>query len=315
MPLKAGCAAALAIVMATALSLQSQEPGHSGPMEVTHGKPYVMVMVNGRGPFRFIIDTGTGGQAIITDELAGELDLPEEGEARLNDPTGQGGQTAPVVLIDTLNVAGVEFSDVKAVVHQLPSGDGLCMGMLGFPLFRDYLLTLDYPNERLTLAKGALEADGEKSVLPFRMPDGVPITALAIGRLRVDAQLDSGGAGLSLPEQIASRLKFSSGPQLFGSGQSLSTSFEIKVGKLTSNVRVGEFTLDQPWVEINAAFPLANFGSCPMQYFTITFDQQNLLLRLAGPHKPIKLGVTPVPMRLTNEPSAKPSDVALVPVG
>src|ERR1019366_9943587 len=72
MPLKAGCAAALAIVIATALSLKSQEPGHSGPMEVTHGKPYVMVMVNGRGPFRFIIDTGTGGQAIITDELAGE---------------------------------------------------------------------------------------------------------------------------------------------------------------------------------------------------------------------------------------------------
>ena len=34
---------------------------HSTSMEVTHGRPYVMVTINGRGPFRFIIDTGTGG--------------------------------------------------------------------------------------------------------------------------------------------------------------------------------------------------------------------------------------------------------------
>jgi predicted aspartyl protease len=59
-------------------------------MEVIHGKPYVMVMVNGKGPFRFIIDTGTGGQAIVTSELASQLALPFAGEARLNDPTGKG---------------------------------------------------------------------------------------------------------------------------------------------------------------------------------------------------------------------------------
>jgi Aspartyl protease len=287
---------------------------YTAPMEVTHGKPYVMVMVNGKGPFRFLIDTGTGGDAIITTELAQVLELPVTGEARLNDPTGKGGQTAPVRRIGTLRVAGVDFYGIKAVEHSLPNADGICQGMLGFTLFRDFLFTLDYVNGKLILAEGELMPDGGKTVLPFRMPDGVPIARLVIGNKEVDAQLDSGGLGLSLPEKLIPQVKLAANPLLFGRGQSLSTRFEIKVAKLATDVRLGDITIDQPWVEINPAFPLANFGACPMQHFIITFDQENHLLRLEGPHKRITLGVTPTPLHLTNQPDT-PRDIALVPVG
>ncbi len=289
-------------------------PAHSASMEVIHGKPYVMVTVNGRGPFRFIVDTGTGGDAIITSELATQLDLPVAGEARLSDPSGQGGQTAPLRRIDTLVVAGVDFNAIKAIEHTLPAGEGTCQGMLGFTLFRDFLLTLDYINGRLILEEGELQADGDKSVLPFRMPDGVPIARLTIGSHQVDAQIDSGGAGLSLPEHLVSQLRLTESPTLFASGQSLSTRFQIKVAKLASDVRLGDVTLDQPWVEINPAFPLANFGSCPMQHFIITFDQEKHLVRLDGPRKRITLGVTPTPLRLTYQPG-NTAELALVPVG
>jgi hypothetical protein len=287
---------------------------HSAAMEVIHGKPYVMVTVNGKGPFRFIIDTGTGGDAIITSELATQLGLPAAGEARLSDPTGQGGQTARVRRIDTLGVAGIDFNAIKAIEHSIPVGEGTCQGMLGFTLFRDFLLTLDYVNGRLILDHGELQPDGEKSVLSFRMPDGVPIARLTIGSHEVDAQIDSGGAGLSLPQHLVSQLRLRESPTLFASGQSLSTRFQIKVAKLANDVRLGDITLDQPWVEINPAFPLANFGSCPMQHFIITFDQGNHLVRLDGPRKRITLGVTPTPLRLDYQPG-NPAELALVPVG
>lgn len=308
--------AALCIVLTAAQLACARGTGvHTAAMEITHGKPYVMVTINGRGPFRFIIDTGTGGDAIVTTEMASLLDLPAAGEARLNDPTGKGGQSAPLRRIDHLQVAGVDFYAIKAVEHALPGGDGDCQGMLGFPLFRDFLFTLDYVNGRLTLSDAELEPDGEKAVLPFRMPDGVPVVRLIIAGREVDAQIDSGGAGLSLPERLASNLKFETGPAIFAKGQSLSTRFVVKAGKLATDVRLGEFTLADPWVEINPAFPMANFGSCPMQHFTITFDQQNLLMRLDGPHKRITLGVTPTPLRLANQPPAKPGELALVPIG
>jgi hypothetical protein len=306
---------ACALVLGAALSGDAQTATHSGPMQVVHGRPYVMVLVNGRGPFRFIIDTGTGGQAIITSELAAQLALPLAGEARLNDPTGQGGQSAPLRLIDSLQVAGVEFKAIRAVEHRLPNADGDCQGMLGFTLFHNFLLTLDYPTGRILLAPGGLEPDGGNSVHPFRMPEGVPIAALIIGNIEVEAQFDSGGAGLSLPERLASQLHFSERPTIVGKGQSLSTRFPIKAAKLATDIRLGDVTLDRPWVEINAAFPLANFGSCAMQHFAITFDQANLLMRIDGPQKRITLGVTPTPLRLDNAPSRDSGQLALVPVG
>ena len=67
-----------------------------------YGKPYVMVTINGRGPFRFIIDTGTGADALVTPALAEQLGLPTVGHANLNDPSGQGGKKVPIVQMDSL---------------------------------------------------------------------------------------------------------------------------------------------------------------------------------------------------------------------
>ncbi len=307
---------AMLIVLSAPQTVPAQpSPIFSVAMEVTHGKPYVMVTVNGKGPFRFIIDTGTGGDAIVTSELATELDLPVAGEARLIDLTGKGSQPARLRRIDSLQVAGVDFHAIKAIEHRLPSGEGDCQGMLGFPLFRDFLFTLDYVKGRLLLAHGELQPDGERSVLPFRMPDGVPIARLNIAGREVEAQIDSGGAGLSLPEDSTRGMKFANDPENFAKGESLSTRFVIKAGKLASDVRLGEFTFAKPWVEINAAFPLANFGSNPMQYFTISFDQKNHLMHFRGPRKRITLGVTPAPLRLAHQPAERPAQLALVPVG
>jgi len=293
----------------------AQEASHIAPMDVIHAKPFVMVMVNGKGPFRFVVDTGTGGQALVTPELADTLGLPAAGRAHLNDPSGLGGKSAPVVLIESLEVAGVEFRAVKAVRHVLNGEDGACDGLLGFTLFRDYLLTLDYPNRRMTLNAGALAPDGENSVLPFRMPDGVPIAAMRIGTLRIEALLDSGGDGLSLPEGFVSRLKFAVDPVAFAAGQSFSTRFEIKAAKLAGEVRLGAYTFERPFVEIHAAFPLANLGSCPMQNFAWTFDQKNLLVRLEASRKRFRLTATPTAIRLANAPDMTPRDPGLVPVG
>jgi predicted aspartyl protease len=308
------CAGA-ALAAGLGILLPAQGVTHSVPIDVIHGKPFVKVTINGKGPFRFVIDTGTGGEAFVSAELAEQLGLPATGQARLSDPSRQGGQRVPMVAIQSLNVAGVEFTGVKAAVHSLSDDEGDCQGLLGFVLFRNYLLTLDFPNRRMMLATGSLAPDGERSVLPFRMPDGVPIVPMRIGGMKVDAQIDSGGSGLSLPEQISSHLKFSAGPVAFSNGQSLSTRFQIKAAMLATDVHLGGYTFSRPFVEINPAFPLANFGSCPMQSFAMTFDQKNGLVRLVARQKQLRLAATPAPMRLQSTPPPRPPDQALVPVG
>src|SRR6266568_2910612 len=306
------CALLLAVA---ALSAEAQSSPYSTPMEVVHGKPYVMVMVDGRGPFRFLIDTGTGGQALVGTELADQLNLPTVGDTRLTDPRGQGDHGAEIVLIASLNVAGAEFTGIKAVRHRLYGEDATCQGLLGFTIFKDYLLTLDYPSQLVKLDSGALTPDGENSVLPFRMPDGIPIANLSIGDTRVEALFDSGGTGLSLPERVASRLKFESVPASFGSAESLSTRFLVKSAKLGSDVHLGQYTFARPFVEINSAFPLVNFGSFPMQNFLFTFDQANLLMRIESTQKTFHLTASPTTLQMRNAPKLKPPDPKLVPVG
>ncbi|WP_348263821.1 retropepsin-like aspartic protease [Telmatobacter sp. DSM 110680] len=287
---------------------------YSTPIELIHDKPYVSVMVNGRGPFRFLIDTGTGGQALITRELAEELLLPVTGHAHLTDASGLGEQRSETTWIGSLKLAGVEFSDVEAVVHNL-YGDANCQGVLGFTLFEDYLLTLDFPGRRLTLMSGEIREDSDGSVLPFRMPDGVPIVHLKIGERQLDAQIDSGGTGLSVPQKDSAELKFQETPVAFATGESVSTRFEIKAARLQPDVRLGRYIFRHAFVEINAAFPLVNIGSTPLQHFIVTFDQINELVRLHSSEDTLRLDASPSTMQLLNEHQQQQSDNKLVPVG
>jgi predicted aspartyl protease len=307
--------AVLILTTGSIASLPAQDGSHFAPFEITHDKPFVMVKVDGKGPFRFVIDTGTSGEAFVTSELVEQLALPQAGKIMLNDPSGRGGQKVPMVVLDSLQVAGVEFTGVKAAVHNMGSGDGTCQGLLGFALFRDYLLTLDYPNHRMVIATGDLKPDGERAVLPFRMPEGIPVVTLSIGATHIDAQLDSGGSGLSLPLQITSQLKFASQYASLSNAHSLSTRFMVMGATLAADVHLGSYTFKRPFVEINPAFPLANFGSCPMQGFALTFDQKNGLVRLYAQQRVLHLSATPVPMRLQSAPDREPVDPKLVPVG
>jgi predicted aspartyl protease len=311
-----GCrGAVLLALLGVAAGAGAQIVEHIETMEERYGKPYVMVTINGHGPFRFIIDTGTGAEALVTPALVEQLGLPTIGRANLSDPSGQGGRKVPIVGIDRLEVAGVQFENVRAVQEGFFAESGTCQGLLGFTLFRDFLLTLDFPHRQVILAHGELTPDGGKNVLPFRMPQGVPLASLKVDGLEpVEAQLDSGGGGLVIPDSMAGRLKYDVPPVLFASGQSVATCFKLKVAKLDADVKVGRYTFTHPVVEIHPAFPLVNFGSPPMQKFAITFDQKSLLVRFVSNQRKFTLEAPPSPPRMTNAMSHQPPP-GLVPVG
>lgn len=288
---------------------------HVTSFELTHDKPFVQVMVNGKGPYRFIVDTGTAGEAFVSSALADDLHLPVVGAVHLTDPSHQGGQHVSVVAIETLNVAGVEFKGVRAVRHALSQADGSCDGLLGFGLFRQYLLTLDYPHRQLSLSEGAIAQDAGGSVLPFQTPYGIPIISLKISDLEMQAQIDSGGTGLSIPDAFASRLKFGMDPTMFGFAESLSTRFVLRSAQLAGDVHLGDYVFPRPFVEIESAFPLANLGSSAMQGFVLTFDQKHGLVQFVSSEQTHHLGATPTAVTLEHAPKEELPALALVPVG
>ncbi len=273
----------------------------SAPMEVRGNLPFVQVMVNGKGPFAFGIDTGTGGEAVFSADLIQLLDLPVTGEETIGDPSGVNGKKVPVVRIDSLKVAGVEFKNVEATQYpgkMLEKTDGI----LGFVLFKDYLVTLDYPKQTMTLASGSLPPADGTEVIPFSMPNNVPVIELTVGSRKIDAHVDSRGHGLSFPDKFAAGFQFVSDPVVIGRGRTVSNEFEVKGAQLASDVHFGGYTFSKPFVTINPVFPIANFGSAALQNFAVTFDQRNKLVRFQASSKTIVIA----PPQKTRMPQSPP---------
>jgi len=287
--------------------LFAQAGSHATPLEIHNGLTFVQVMINGKGPFRFIVDTGTGGDALVSPELVAKLGLASVGETEAGDPSGLNPQKVLVYELASLKVAGLEFTKILVTGHEPGPREGASDGVLGFRLFRDYLFTLDYPAKQLILSKGELTSDDQKSVLPFIMPDSIPLIELQVENKRICAHIDSGGAGLSLPEDFVRDIRFVSDPVVIGRGRTVSNDFVIKGARLASDIQIAGYTLSHPFIEINSVLPDANFGAIPLRHFAVTFDQKNKLVRFVSKDRIVTISSPPrgaAPGQYDEPPSA-----------
>src|SRR5205823_7328600 len=270
------------------------------PMQMRGWMPVVEVKLNGQGPFAFMIDTGSGMQADIDTSVVQRLNLQPSGRAINSDPSGENDREVATLTIDSIMIGGVakgtrarrtgegvvEFRNVTAIVrpHKITKDYPDVDGILGFALFSDYLLTLDYPAMQVRLARGALPPANGADILNLEIEDRVPIVELAIGKIKVPAHIDSGNfvAGFILPEEIVEQLQLLSQPVPVGSARSVNNRIELKQVQLRNSIRIGAFEYSQPTITFPALSD-TNVGYKVLREFTLTFDQKNGRLKLARP--------------------------------
>jgi hypothetical protein len=254
------------------------------PMQFRGLMPVIEVKLNGQGPFAFMIDTGAGMQADIDTSVAGRLKLRPNGRAINGDPSGENDREVETTIIDSIAFAGAEFRNVTAVVRpqritkDYPDVDGI----LGFALFTDYLLTLDYRSMQVRLARGALPAANGADILSFEIENRIPVIEVAIGKIRVRAHVDSGNlvAGFILPEELVEQLPLLSPAVTVGRARSVSNQIEIKQAQLRDTIHIGHFDYPQATITFPALSD-TNVGFKVLREFALTFDQKNRRLKLA----------------------------------
>ncbi|HEX3143442.1 MAG TPA: retropepsin-like aspartic protease [Pyrinomonadaceae bacterium] len=257
------------------------------PLQMRGLMPVVEVTLNGQGPFFFMIDTGAGMQADIDVSVAQRLNLRANGRVLSGDPSGVNDREVATATIDSIKIGSirsVEFRDVTAVVraHRITRDYPDVDGILGFALFTDYLLTLDYPAMQVRLSRGVLSPANRGDILNFEIENRIPVIELAIGKMRVRAHVDSGNfvAGFILPEEIVEQLQLLSSPVTVGSARSVSNRIDLKQVQLRDTIRVGSFDFPQPLVQFPALSD-TNLGFKVLREFTVTFDQKNRRMKLA----------------------------------
>jgi hypothetical protein len=229
------------------------------------------------GPWRFLVDTGSS-TTLVSPEFS---DRYATTEAALRLPMvrarGADGNTAllPAVTIRRIELGDARFERVQSLVYdctELSAHLGLKIdGVLGFPLFRDTILTLDYPQSRLimTTAGEAPLVPGIR--LPFDSGAKIPLIPIDVGDRTLLALIDSGSDGPLNLNPIGLDLRFTSGPRVGATIGTLVGDRQQRVGRIEDTVRLGQYRLPEPVVDLTDY--LSSLGGEFLRHFTITFDQ------------------------------------------
>ena len=147
----------------------------------------VEVMVNGRGPYRFDIETGAR-EIGISRTLAESLGLRRIG----------GPDDYREYHLDSISIGSATFHDMP--VAQLPQGVRGVDGVLGLPFYQNVLLTIDYPARMVRFSKDALPAPNGADILPMVRIDAFWGVAVRLADRTFDAVLDTQNSGsISIP--------------------------------------------------------------------------------------------------------------------
>ncbi len=121
--------------------------------ELCNGLLWVDVMIDGRGPYAFLIDTGAEITVIDT-AVAHELFGESIRSAGLSRAQGASGRTARLdgwIRVAELSVGGMVARELDVIAMDLSRvADALGRpfdGVVGYPVFRDAVLVVDYPNQ------------------------------------------------------------------------------------------------------------------------------------------------------------------------
>jgi len=232
------------------------------------------------GPYHFVIDTGSS-VTLVSPELAkryvSEEPRPlDEPQVRVRSADG-GYALLDAVTLKRLQLGAARFEYVPALVYDcadLSAQFGVKIdGILGFPLFRNAVLTLDYPNERVVLRPDIPEDGLPGEAILFNNADKTPLIPIRLGDREFAALIDSGSAtGIAInPAGLAP--KFSFGPVDGPMVSTLAGDRPSRVGRLADVVRIGSFDVPQPLAEVTDE--LTSLGGGILSHFTITFDQRH----------------------------------------
>lgn len=157
------------------------------------GRIIAPVMINGHGPFRFLIDTGSNRTVLARSALA-KLGLTADPDASVTVSGVSGTELAPTVRIEQLDAGDLHFLDMDLPVLGGPVFSGLD-GILGMDGFDDMKVSADFIKDRITIARSL----GKRSWMAYTilkvqfLSERLLMIDARVGRIPVRAIIDTGG--------------------------------------------------------------------------------------------------------------------------
>jgi CubicO group peptidase (beta-lactamase class C family) len=249
------------------------------PMDVTNHVPVIEAKVNGKGPFRFAVDSGSGGMLGVSPALAKSLGLPVIGEAISGDPSGRNQTTVRILHAESVDIGEAHFGQVD-VSEMAAQHLGDTDGIIGLQLFTSLIVTFDYPNSRFEVDGGSLPPADGATILTYNADRGIPAIEIDVAGVKVKTDIDSGSpALLSVPLSLAKSLPLGEEPRVVGHARTVGNEFDVYAAPLKGEAHIGAITLTNPQVDFVEIFPIGNLGFRFLKDYAVTFDPANHRVR------------------------------------
>ena len=229
------------------------------------------------GPYHFIIDTGSSA-TIVTPELVKRYGGRARGSqtpVRVRDASGKVKLLNPATLT-RLNLGAARFEGVQVLVYDLEDLSnhlGVHIdGVLGFPLFRETLLTLDYLHSQIVITPQGVPMALPGVTIPFNNEQNTPLIPIQLGNESFIALIDSGSdAALSL-NTVGLHPTFQFGPKPGTLAATLAGDRLLMTGRLAQTLTIGAYVIENPVVDLTDE--LSSIGGGLLRDFAVTFDQR-----------------------------------------
>ncbi|HTB68410.1 MAG TPA: retropepsin-like aspartic protease [Steroidobacteraceae bacterium] len=154
------------------------------------GRIWAPVYLNGKGPFRLVLDTGASNSAVIA-EVVGDLGMKSSGAMRLHGVTGSA--TVPFITVHTFLVGDME--EQSKLLPIVPDALGGADGVLGMESLEGKRIDIDFLNDKISIthSHGTRAPLGYWTIPLVRSANGLLMATAYMGTIRVNAVIDTGG--------------------------------------------------------------------------------------------------------------------------
>jgi TPR repeat protein len=252
------------------------------PFKIPDKHILLQATINREKTVWFLLDTGMGA-VVLSKRIAKNMDLPFSKNTAMFIPPSGKAYFSPLLRLNSLKVGGAKFNEFDAIPldlrdlrrHLKHEVDGI----LGFSLFANILLTIDYPQQTIFLQKGRLPVKG-KEIFDYYVGGYTPYLPIPWKDNTIPAVIYTGsGSFLQLPKVLAK------GVSLRNSTRERIWDIERTRYDLTGildEIQIGQYLISYPRINF-AEMPRGILGYVFLHHFAITFDQVQRKVRIIKP--------------------------------
>jgi predicted aspartyl protease len=241
------------------VTVEAPEPLYVAPtLRDRIGRIWAPVVINGKGPYRLVLDTGATTSAIIP-SVANSLGLPFQNSTKLKLNGVTGTAMVSYVTADQIEVGELLMENVRLPI--VPDVFGGAEGVLGGSGLRDKRIFIDFGKDliRISRSQGKRVPTGYTRVPLMFNRLQLPMFDLRIGSVRAKAILDTGAqqsiGNASLREALLRKAREGRDEDIIGvtlevaKGQSLAIPPILLGDILVRNMRAnfGEMYIFEHW--------------------------------------------------------------------